>query len=55
LLQDLAFDLRQLGVDVDLSVPARRASSTVSRSAASGCIRPMMSDILRGAICEAMS
>ena len=42
-------------VDVDLSVPARRASSTVSRSAASGCIRPRMSDILRGAIWEAMS
>src|SRR5581483_4359342 len=27
---------------------ARRASSTVSRSAFSGCIRPRMSDILRG-------
>ena len=40
---------------VDLSPPARRAISMVSRSAASGCINPMISDILRGAICEAIS
>src|SRR5258705_1553531 len=38
-----------------LSLPARRASSVVRRSAAFGCMRPRMSDILPGAIFEANS